>query len=195
MDQMDASTANRTRQFFKNFNRYMVWFWRLGFRRGVNCWPRPGGRVMVVTHTGRKSGARYRTPLNYTIVDDEIYCMAGFGHQADWFRNIQSHPQVEVWLPDSWWAGLAEDRSQDQRRLPILRQVLLDTGIVGPLFGMDARKLDDAELDRALGDSCLVQIHRTQRLSGPGGPGDLAWVWIPVLGLLALVYFLLRFWL
>jgi len=195
MDQMDSSTANRTRQFFKNFNRYMVWFWRLGFRRYVNCWPRPGGRVMVVTHTGRKSGSRYRTPLNYAVENGEIYCMAGFGHQADWFRNIQANPQVEIWLPDSWWSGQAEDMSQDQRRLPLLRRVLMDTGIVGPLFGMDPRKLNDADLDRALGDSRLVHIHRLDRLSGPGGPGDLAWIWVPLLAAMVLLYCALRFWL
>jgi len=195
MDQMDLQTANRYRRFFKRFNLYMVWFWRLGFRRYVNCWPRLGGRVMVITHTGRKSGAHYRTPLNYTIVEGEIYCMAGFGHQADWFRNIQANPQVEVWLPDSWWSALAEDISQDPRRLPVFRQVVLDTGLVAPLFGIDARKMNDESFARALGDSRLVHIRRTQRLTGRGGPGDLAWVWLPVAGLLALVYGLLRFWL
>jgi len=194
MDQIDLQTADRYRRFFKRFNLFMLWFWRLGFRRYVNCWPRPGGRVMVITHTGRKSGARYRTPLNYTIVDGEIFCMAGFGHQADWFRNIQANPQVEVWLPDSWWSGLAEDFSQAERRLALFRRVVLDTGLVGPLFGIDARKMNDVDFERAIAGSRLVWIHRTQRLTGRGGPGDLAWVWLSIVGLLVLGYGLLRFW-
>jgi deazaflavin-dependent oxidoreductase (nitroreductase family) len=193
MNHMDLQTANQYRFGFKRFNPFMIWLWRLGFRRYVNCWPRPGGRVMVINHIGRKSGARYRTPLNYTFVDGEIYCMAGFGYQADWYRNILVHPEVEVWLPDSWWSGLAEDTSQDARRLPLFRRLILDTGLVGPIFGIDARKMSDEDFDRALAGSRLVRIRRTQRLAGCGGPGDLAWVWFPVLALLALVYGIARF--
>ncbi len=45
MEQMDIQTANQYRQGFKRFNPFMVWMWRMGFRRYVNCWPRPGGSV------------------------------------------------------------------------------------------------------------------------------------------------------
>jgi hypothetical protein len=99
-----------------------------------------------------------------------------------------------LWLPDSWWSGLAEDFSQAERRLALFRRVVLDTGLVGPLFGIDARKMNDVDFDRALAGSRLVHIHRQQRLTGRAGPGDLAWVWFPVVGLLVLVYGLLRFW-
>ncbi len=193
MNQMDQHTADQYRFSFKRFNPFMIWLWRLGFRRYINCWPRPGGRVMVITHTGRKSGAVYRTPLNYTIVDGEIYCMAGFGRQADWYRNILAHPEVEVWLPDSWWSGAAEDISQDPQRIAFYRQVILDTGLVGPLFGIDARKMGDADFDRALAGSRLVHIRRDRRLTGRGGPGDLAWVWPPLIVLLVLVIWVVRF--
>ncbi len=192
MNQMDLHTSRQYRLGFKRFNPLMIGLWRLGFRRYINCWPRPGGRVMVVIHTGRKSGARYHTPLNYTIVDGDIYCMAGFGRQADWYRNILANPQVEVWLPDSWWAGVTEEVCNDERRLFLLRQVALDTGLVAPLYGINPRKLSDAQFERALGDSRLMRIRRTNRLNGHAGPGDLAWVWLPLAGLLALGYFLFR---
>ena len=64
------------------------------------------GQIMVLTHTGRKSGLRRRTPVNYALVDGEVYCTAGFGQISDWYRNILANPQVEVWLPDGWWAGV-----------------------------------------------------------------------------------------
>jgi len=34
----------------------------------------------VITHTGRKTGRKRRTPVNYAVVRDDVYCTAGFGH-------------------------------------------------------------------------------------------------------------------
>lgn len=189
MTAADVQTELRYRQAFKRFNFYMLWMWRLGLRRWINCWPRPGGRVMVITHTGRKSGRRRQTPVNYAVIGDDLYCVAGFGQASDWYRNIQADPQVELWLPDSWWAGRAEDVSSDPNRLSLVRQVLLSTGMVAPLFGIDPRKMSDAALDQATADYRLVRFRRTKLLSGQGGPGELAWVWVPV-GLVALLLYL-----
>jgi len=189
MTAMDAQTDLRNRQTFKRFNFYMLWLWRLGFRRWINCWPRPGGRVMVITHTGRRSGLRRRTPVNYALIGDDLYCVAGFGQVSDWFRNIQANSQVELWLPDSWWAGTAQDISSDPNRLYLVRQVLLSTGIVASLYGIDPRKMSEAALDQSTADYRLVRFRRTRRLTGRGGPGDLAWVWIPV-SLAALLLYL-----
>lgn len=193
MTTLDPNTLNSTRRFFKRFNIFMLWMWRLGFRRWVNIWPSVIGRIMVIVHTGRKSGIRRRTPVNYALVEDEIYCTAGFGAGSDWYRNILANPQVEIWLPDSWWAGEAVDISQDERRIPFLRQVIIASGIVGPLFGVDPGKMTDQEIDQATRDYRLIHIWRKERLSGPGGPGDLAWIWIPFSVLLLILYLLSRF--
>ena len=37
MNHMDQYTADRYRFGFKRFNPFMIWLWRLGFRRWVNC--------------------------------------------------------------------------------------------------------------------------------------------------------------
>jgi deazaflavin-dependent oxidoreductase (nitroreductase family) len=189
----DTKTIDDLRRFFKRFNLFMVCMWRLGFRRWVNFWPSVSGRIMVIIHTGRRTGLRRRTPVNYANVGGEIYCTAGFGAISDWYRNIQANPQVEVWLPDSWWAGAAEDISQDEKRIPLLRQVIIASGIVGTLFGVNPHKMTDQEFDRATADYRLIHIRRAQRLSGPGGPGELAWVWIPALVILLILVFLLKF--
>jgi hypothetical protein len=75
----DPHTEERLRQGFKHFNRFMMLMWRLGLGPWVNAWPEVGGRIMVITHTGRKTGIRRRTPVNYTIADGEVYCTSGFG--------------------------------------------------------------------------------------------------------------------
>jgi deazaflavin-dependent oxidoreductase (nitroreductase family) len=188
----DSKTINNFRRFFKRLNFFMVWMWRLGFRRYVNFWPAVVGRIMVIINTGRKTGLRRRTPVNYSIVKSEIYCTAGYGASSDWYLNIQANPQVEIWLPNSWWAGVAEDISRSEQRIPLLRQVIIASGIVGPLFGVNPKKMTDQEFDQATTNYRLIHIRREQKLKGPGGPGDLAWIWIPILVVLAILVLLPR---
>jgi len=55
-----------------------------------------GRIILLLTHTGRKSGNRYVTPLQYEKING-AYCVgAGRGPKADWFRNIQADPHVHV---------------------------------------------------------------------------------------------------
>lgn len=132
---------------------------------------------MVITHTGRKTGLRRQTPVNYAIVNGEIYCVAGFGPVSDWYRNLLAHPQVEVWLPEGWWAGQAEDVSNSPENLRLKRQVLIASGFAARAAGIDPLHISDAELARQTADYRLVHIRRREARTGPDGPGDLAWVW------------------
>lgn len=180
-------TTTRLRQGFKLFNHGMLLLWRLG----LGSWGNPtpwGGQIMVITHTGRRSGLRRRTPVNYALIDGDVYCTAGFGRISDWYRNLLADPHVELWLPDGWWDGLAEDVSRRPDRLTILRQVIIASGFAGPLFGVDARRLDDTALAAATRDYRLIRIRRTAARTGPGGPGDLAWLWPLAVAVLLLLW-------
>ncbi len=58
-----------------------------------------GSRFLCLTHVGRRSGRRYRTVLEVIGHDRssaEYLVIAGFGTKADWYRNIQATPAVEV---------------------------------------------------------------------------------------------------
>jgi deazaflavin-dependent oxidoreductase (nitroreductase family) len=166
------------RRGFRTFNKFMLMLFRLGlsgpaFGNGT----RWGGWIMVLSQRGRKSGLLRRTPLNYAIFGEDVYCTAGFGAQADWYRNIQANPNVEVWLLEGRWAGVAEDVSDSPQRLELLRKVLIASGFASLAAGIDPVKLTDDELDTVTKSYRLVRIRRTSPLTGPGGPGDLAWVW------------------
>lgn len=166
------------RQGFRYFNKFMLLMWRLGLSRwGMRN--QYSGWIMVIIHTGRKSGLRRRTPVNYAIVGGDIYCTAGFGALADWYRNLVANPQVEVWLPDGWWAGSATDVTMwpAEQRLPVLRQVLINSGFAAYAAGIDPRHLSDAELAEVTAAYKLIRIQRMGARTGPDGPGDLAWVW------------------
>ena len=175
------------RRIFKSFNRFMLLLWRLG----LGAWGNGtsfGGSLMVLKHTGRKTGLVRQTPVNYTIIDGDIYCTAGFGKGSDWYLNIMANPEVEVWLPDSRWAAIAEDVTDMENGHFIFRQVLIASGFAGPLLGVNPKQLSDLDLINLLESYRLIRIRPANALTGPGGPGDLAWVWpaatVALLGLL-----------
>ncbi|NPV75449.1 MAG: nitroreductase family deazaflavin-dependent oxidoreductase [Anaerolineae bacterium] len=173
----DPETEQKARRTLKFINRAMIPLWRLGLGGWLNFWPKVGGRIMVIVHTGRKSGKRRYNNVNYSIINGDIYCTAGFGSITDWYRNILNNPNVEVWLPDGWWNGIAEDVSYDQNRLNILRQVLIDSGFAARAMGIEAATIPAEVLERVTQDYRLVRIRRTAARTGAGGPGNLAWVW------------------
>jgi deazaflavin-dependent oxidoreductase (nitroreductase family) len=55
-----------------------------------------GRFILLLTHTGRKSGRRYGTPLQYEKIDGAYWVGTGRGPKADWFRNILADPHVHV---------------------------------------------------------------------------------------------------
>ena len=191
MKSSPALLDQRLRKGFKYFNRFMLLMWRLGLGSWVNAWPGVTGRIMVITHLGRKSGLPHRTPVNYVLVDGDIYCTAGFGKISDWYRNIRAQPRVEVWLPGGWWAGEAEDISASPDRLVYLRQVLIASGFAARAEGIDPLQISDEDLDQATQSYRLVRIRRAAACTGPGGPGEWAWIW-PITTLILLPLYLLK---
>lgn len=165
------------RRMFKAANRFMVLLFRLGLGNWGNG-PQTS-QVMVLIHRGRKSGKLRRTPVNFAVVDGEIYCTAAFGSRADWYRNIQADPRVEVWLPNAWCAGMAEEvPANDPRRNDLMRQVLIASGFAAPLFaGVNPKTIGEPELAELSADYRLIRIRRREARTGSDGPNDLAWVW------------------
>ncbi len=171
------SMERTLQQGFKYFNRFMLLMWRLGLGREINFWPKLVGRILVITHTGRKTGLRRRTPVNYAVVDGDIYVTAGFGKGSDWYRNIIANPDLEVWLPDGWWAGKAEEVMDPEIRIRMMRQVLIASGFAAFAAGINPYQIADEELEKVTQNYPLIRIRRIEACTGPGGPGDLAWVW------------------
>ncbi len=58
--------------------------------------PLIGGFILLLTTTGRKSGLPRVTPLQYEKIGVDYYLGAARGLNADWVRNLQANPQVEL---------------------------------------------------------------------------------------------------
>jgi deazaflavin-dependent oxidoreductase (nitroreductase family) len=73
----------------------------------IGLGPIVGRLILLLTTTGRKSGLKRVTPLQYEQIDGKYYLGSARGLQADWVRNIQSGSQVEVRVKRDHFKGQA----------------------------------------------------------------------------------------
>jgi len=143
------------------------------------------GYMMALKTIGRKSGKIRYSPVNYAIQDGNIYCIAGWGRIADWYRNLISCPNIEMILPGGALAGVAEEVTNSIERITMLRKVLKAGGFAGFMLGLNPFTASDEKLAEKTKEIPLIRIRPCGLGSGASDPGG--WLWIPVLGLLILL--------
>jgi deazaflavin-dependent oxidoreductase (nitroreductase family) len=74
----------------------------------IGLGPVIGKIILLLTTTGRKTGLKRVTPLQYEEIDGKYYLGAARGIKADWVRNIQTDPQVEIRVKSLSFHGWAE---------------------------------------------------------------------------------------
>jgi deazaflavin-dependent oxidoreductase (nitroreductase family) len=70
--------------------------------------PLVGRLILLLTTTGRRSGKKRVTPLQYEEIDGLFYLGAARGLKADWLRNIQACPEVEIHVGTRHFHGIAQ---------------------------------------------------------------------------------------
>ena len=70
--------------------------------------PLIGRIILLLTTTGRRSGMKRVTPLQYEMIGSNYYLGSARGIKSDWVRNIQSNPQVEIHAGRKVFLGTAE---------------------------------------------------------------------------------------
>lgn len=77
----------------RRLTRAPIWIYKA--RAGVLL----GSRLLMLEHTGRKSGLRRYVVLE--VVDhptpDSYIVASGFGEKAQWFRNVKANPRVRIY--------------------------------------------------------------------------------------------------
>ena len=102
--------------------------------------------------------------------------MAGFGKGTHWYRNLQSQPNIEIIIPSGPLAGVAEDATNSEEAIHILRQLLKNSGFAGFFAGFNPFAISDTELREKTKDFPLVRIRPTGVGSGAGDAGGWFWV-------------------
>jgi len=74
----------------------------------IGLGPLIGRIILLLTTTGRRSGMKRITPLQYELIGADYYLGAARGVKADWVRNIQANSQVEIRVGEEYFQGNAE---------------------------------------------------------------------------------------
>jgi deazaflavin-dependent oxidoreductase (nitroreductase family) len=97
---------------------------RLAFRLGI---PDPGDALLETT--GRRTGKPRLTPVCDGLEGETFWLLSQRGREADWVRNIEANPRVQVKLrsrpPAKWRSGTAHILDDDD---PHERQRILGRG-------------------------------------------------------------------
>jgi deazaflavin-dependent oxidoreductase (nitroreductase family) len=64
--------------------------------------------ILLLTTTGRKSGQKRVTPLQYEEIDGKFHLGSARGTRSDWYRNIAADNRVEVRVKNRRFHGVAE---------------------------------------------------------------------------------------
>jgi len=154
------SSFAELQQTFRRVNPHVLrmWRWHVGWL--MSAVPPVTGKTLVVTHTGRKSGLRRRTPANYAVIDGDVWCTTNA--RADWLRNIEADPEVEVWLPlRRPRSAVAEVLPVDAAHVPQYRAVLIASGFAAARFaGIRPRRATAEQLLANGAESRLLRITR-----------------------------------
>ena len=74
--------------------------------------------VVVLHHTGAKTGKARQTPLAYFTEGRDVVLVASNGgarHHPSWLYNIRANPDVELWVGDKGGAHTARVATPDEK--------------------------------------------------------------------------------
>ena len=159
--------------------------WRMGFGPLI-------GRVMlVISHTGRKSGLPRYTMVEYHILDGVKYVPCAFGPRSDWYKNITSDPRVTIQTASGSERALAVRVNEDHELLAVYDLFMRRDP---PLTGWYLDSLDiQPNHDDVLAKKGRINWFRfdpTDEDTPPALETDLGWV-LPIVGIGLLVSWIL----
>ncbi|HVN16606.1 MAG TPA: nitroreductase family deazaflavin-dependent oxidoreductase [Anaerolineales bacterium] len=104
-------TQKKPSPFLRAMLRAPIWLyrWKLGWLMG--------GRFLMLTHIGRKSGLSRQTVIEVVTHDETTgayYVSAAWREKADWYLNIQKNPNVKVQVRNKVFDARAEQVSVEE---------------------------------------------------------------------------------
>jgi deazaflavin-dependent oxidoreductase (nitroreductase family) len=93
--------------------------------------PFEGSPVLLLHHTGRKSGVERVNPVVYQKVDSGwavFASYAGAAHHPDWYHNLMAEPHTTAEIGSETIAVVARDTSGDERHAIWERQKAVAPG-------------------------------------------------------------------
>ncbi|MDX1615312.1 MAG: nitroreductase family deazaflavin-dependent oxidoreductase [Candidatus Promineifilaceae bacterium] len=166
--------------------RSPIVLWRLGLG------PIVGQILLLLTHTGRKSGRPRRTLIEYHSLDGHYYAPCAFGPRSDWYQNIVADPRVTIQTAAGTRSAHAQRVTTDRELLSVYRlfkrrNPLLLSWYLGSLDIPE----DEAAILANKAHIYWIRFDPSKAITPPPLPADRIWFW-PALGALLLAVRFLR---
>ncbi len=129
----------------------------------IGLGPLVGRIILLLTTIGRRSGKKRVTPLQYELIGADYYLGASRGLKADWVRNIQLHPQVEIRVGAKCFQGIAEvstdpSKFADFMEVRLARHPRMIGLIMEKAHGLP-RRPNRQQLEELAKDEAIVIVH------------------------------------
>lgn len=111
---------------FKWIFKLPILMYRLGLSWSL------GGRILLLTTIGRKTGKRRLTALEYSYEakSDTYQVMAGWGGKTDWYRNARANPRVHVQVGRRGFEAIAEPVLEEEVAQTLIEITRINPGAV-----------------------------------------------------------------
>ena len=149
------------------------------------------GYIMVLKTIGHKSGLVRYAPVNYAILDGNIYCLSGLGKIAHWYKNLTANPNIELILPAATISGKATTLVDSDETLSIMRQILKNSGFASFMAGINAFAISDEDLREKGSEMIIIRITPNGIFSGAADPGGRLWFWLTIVTIIAIALLLI----
>lgn len=183
----------------QGFLTYPTGGWRLAmFKWPVQLWrlglgPLMGHHMMLINHTGRKSGQPRRTMTELYQIEGHKYAPSGFGRRAQWYRNIEADPRVTIQTADGTESMRAQRVVEEKELLTLLE------GVQGRSQAMYKLHLASLEIEPTTEDILAkkdrfywLRFDPTAEPTPPPLPADLVWLWPAALGVVATIWLAIK---
>jgi len=120
-----------------------------------------GKIILLLTTTGRKSGQKRVTPLQYEQIEGNYYLGSARGTKADWYRNIAADARVEVRVKNRHFMAVAEPvtdpvKIADFLELRLQRHPAMIGLLMQKVYGLPKRPSRAQLLDLAAAEAMVI---------------------------------------
>lgn len=156
----------------KMFFRIPMWAWRLGLG------PLLGRYILIITHTGRKSGVPRQTAVEYHVINGIKYIPCAFGMKAQWYRNILANPRVSIQSSDGLERMVAVRVREYNELITVVETILSRNPALMNLY-LESLNISPTRKDILAHKENLIFLRFDPTSEPTPRPleVDLAWIW------------------
>jgi deazaflavin-dependent oxidoreductase (nitroreductase family) len=167
--------------------KWPVQLWRLGLA------PIIGRNMVLITHTGRKTGLPRHTMTELHLINGKKYAPSGFGRRSQWYRNIEADPRVTIQTAAGTESMRAARVTGDEELLSVIDLTNPLNRAMQEMFlaTIDVEPTPEdilAKKDRIY----WLRFDPTDEPTPPPLPADLLWLWPVALIVVIVAWLFLR---